>query len=96
MDNIPNQNPVIQSANNIFDSIIGAAGKAVGVYSSFVGAKAQADLAKLNQPYDQYVPTYGTQLAAAQTQQNVTTWLLYGGVAIFMIAAGGLIWKAIK
>lgn len=90
------QNPVINGANSIFDSIIGAARGAVDVYSSFVGAKAQADLARLNQGYNQYIPTADMQLASAQTQQNATTWLLYGGLAIVLIAAGGLVWKAVK
>lgn len=90
------QNPVINGANSVFDSIISAANSAVGVYSSFIGARAQADLAKLNQPYNQYIPTADMQLSSLQTQQNATTWLIYGGLAIAMIAAGGLIWKAVK
>lgn len=90
------QNPVIQGANNIFDQIIGTVGKAVGVYSSFKDADAARKLGQLNSQYYQNIPTSDMQLASAQTQQNVTTWLLYGGVAIFMIAAGGLIWKAVK
>jgi hypothetical protein len=90
------QNPVIQGANNIFDSIIGTVGKAVGVYSSFKDADAARKLQALNSQYYQTIPTADMQLASAQTQQNVSTWLLYGGLAIAMIAAGGLIWKAIK
>lgn len=92
------QNPVLASSNSVFDSILGALDKGVGIYSSFIGAKAAAKLQSMQQTYTPYTPTYGPALAAdtAVSNQRVVNYLVYGGVALALLAVGGIVWKQVK
>lgn len=92
------QNPVLATKDSILDSLFGFAKEGFGIYSSFVNARETAELNKLNATYYQQVPEYSAQLAAqqAQTSQNAISLLVYGGIALALLGAGGLILKTFR
>lgn len=86
------QNPFIQGISDLAGAIGGIAQTGANVYSTFLGAKTTADLAKAQKQVATYQPTTSQILSA----EKRTNFLVYAGVGVAILGTVALIYKAVK